>query len=271
VPDVPYVESILAWGHNMLWSRNKALTLYDKSFFRAEFELDVIPEVAKLKLFSPAHYDFDIAAANFGNIAKMMEDRNSVQAYINGVAVCADAVREWDDVIKIDTNLLKKGKNLIAFSAANGFDSRGGCCGIYLNDSEKSIPLNFVSMPSKFEVLDAPKIENGKDFVVENAINNNGFTTIKISIADERECLLIGENGRIFIESPANIVYRVNAYSGAEMPFLRSDEFFSITENFAFEVGGISFQSCTPGTIGMVFRKEKGICRRHSQRLGILS
>ena len=259
VPNVPYVESRLAWGHTMLWSRDKSLAFYDKSFFRAEFELAEVPKVASMRLFSPSHYDFDIAAANFGNVAKMMAECNKVQAFINGVKVFDETERSWDDVAPIDTKLLKKGKNLIAFSAANGFGSRGGCCGIYLDNAEKSIPLNFVSMPSKFDLLTPPKVKNGENFTITNAINASGFKTVKITLDRLVECSLIGENGRILSQDPLDTVYRVNAYSGAIMPILRSDEFFSINENFSLKIGNILCQSFTPGTIGMVFKKANNI------------
>lgn len=259
VPDVPYVESCITWAQNMLWSRDKSLTLYNRSFFRAEFELTEIPKTAEVKLFSPAHYDFDIAAMNFGNITKMTKEYNKVQAFVNGKEICEETERKWEEAITLDTSLLKKGKNLIAFSVGNGFGSHGGCCGIYLNGSDKSIPLEFITMPSQYDSLETPSIKNGEHFIIENAINSKGFKCLKITFNDCDICTLIGENGRVFSQNPFSAIPRVNSYSGAKMPILRSDEFFSINENFSFEIGNIICQSFTPGTIGMIFKREDSL------------
>ena len=80
---------------------------------------------------------------------------------------------------------------------------------------------------------------------------------LEFTLPAEAVCRLEGE-GRAFSARHGESPRRVNSYSGAELPILRSDEFFPRERLWTFRAGTLALEALTPSTVLMLFQADGG-------------
>ncbi len=250
----PYMEDIAEWEHNALWMRPASMK-HGEARFRARFTLPSRPERASLVFYSPALYDFEVLLEADGDVARMSGRLNAVQAWVNGVPLGAASVRRPEERLDLPTSLFHDGENTLAFCAAYGNGGHGGCCRLVVDG--RDVPLDFRTAPPVEVPLEGVALAQGKETVLRKPAGAIGFQVLEFALPAEAVCRLEGE-GRAFTVRHGESPRRVNSYSGAELPVLRSDEFFPRESLWTLRAGGLALEALTPSTVLMLFQTEGG-------------
>ncbi len=264
-----FIEDISPYEINALWGRSPRLR-EGLALFRRTFLLSAEPEQVRLRIGSPAFYDFDLAVASGGITPELASRSNRLRVYVNGMEVVAGEARRFDEPLAVDPSLFRAGENLLAVAVERGNGDHGFIARLEI-DGETALvsDLKWRCFPGRVVELGSEWLDIGENFgagrrvTIRRPEGVRGVLRWSLRAAGIDCCRLLVD-GRVFTDYPAEVpVVKRNSYSGAVIPLLRSDE-FSPAAAFELELlsgaRGVRAVSELSGQIGMVTPLSGGEC-----------